>query len=72
MEKNVIFRGVHEEEYEDKGDVKTQIIKAIANTMTGEDFAEKKKQQLARHRLTQLIELVNITHYESGLLKSNF
>ena len=42
LEKNVIFQGVHEEEYEDRSDVKTQIVKAIANTMDGEDFQAKK------------------------------
>ena len=42
LEKNVIFQGIHEEEYEDRSDVKTQIIKAIATTMDGEDFKAKK------------------------------
>ena len=42
LEKNVIFQGLLEDEYEDKSDVKTQVIKAIACTMTGEDFKEKK------------------------------
>ena len=36
LEKNVIFQGIHEEEYEDRSDIKVQIIKAIANTMEGE------------------------------------
>ena len=44
LEKNVIFQGIHEEEYEDRSDVKTQIVKAIANTMDGEDFHAKKAQ----------------------------
>ena len=42
LEKNVIFQGVHEEEYEDRSDIKVQIIKAIANTMEGDDFEAKK------------------------------
>ena len=42
LEKNVIFQGVHEEEYEDKSDIKAQIVKAIANTMDGEDYDAKK------------------------------
>ena len=42
LEKNIIFQGVHEEEYEDKSDVKVQVIKAIANTMTGDTFESKK------------------------------
>ena len=42
LEKNVIFQGIHEEEYEDKSDIKAQIVKAIANTMDGEDYDAKK------------------------------
>ena len=42
LEKNVIFQGVHEEEYEDKSDIKAQIVKAIANTMDGDDYDAKK------------------------------
>ena len=42
LEKNVIFQGLHEDEYEDKKDMKVQVIKAIANTMTGEDYEAKK------------------------------
>ena len=42
LEKNVIFQGIHEEEYEDRSDVKTQIVKAIATTMEGDDFNTKK------------------------------
>ena len=42
LEKNVIFRGLHEEEYEDKKDIKVQVVKAIANTMSGEDYESKK------------------------------
>ena len=42
LEKNVIFQGIHEGEYEDRSDIKIQIIKAIANTMEGDDFEAKK------------------------------
>ena len=42
LEKNVIFQGIYEDEYEDRSDVKTQIVKAIANTLDGEDFNAKK------------------------------
>ena len=42
LEKNVIFQGIHEEEYEDRSDVKTQIVKAISTTMEGDDFNTKK------------------------------
>ena len=42
LENNVIFQGIHEEEYEDRSDIKVQIIKAIANTMEGDDFEAKK------------------------------
>ena len=43
LEKNVIFQGIYEDEYEDRADIKTQIVKAMATTMTGADFDEKKK-----------------------------
>ena len=43
LEKNLIFQGIFESEYEDKDDVKVQIIKAIAKTMPGADEEEKKK-----------------------------
>ena len=42
LEKNVIFQGIHKEEYEDRSDIKVQIIKAITNTMEGDDFEAKK------------------------------
>ena len=42
LEKNVIFRGLYEDEYEDKKDIKVQVVKAIANTMSGEDYEAKK------------------------------
>ena len=42
LEKNIIFQGVYEDEYEDKSDVKVQVIKAIANTMVGETYESKK------------------------------
>ena len=42
LEKNVIFQGILEEEYEDKSDIKTQVVKAMASTMEGEDFDSKK------------------------------
>ena len=36
LEKNVIFQGILESEYEDTKDIKTGIVKAIASTMQGE------------------------------------
>ena len=44
LEKNLIFQGIIESEYEDRDDVKVQVIKAIAKTMPGNDEEEKKKQ----------------------------
>ena len=38
----MIFQGIHEEEYEDRSDVKTQIVKAISTTMEGDNFNTKK------------------------------
>ena len=43
LEKNVIFQGILESEYEDTKDIKTGIVKAIANTMQGETDEEKTK-----------------------------
>ena len=42
LEKNVIFQGIHEEEYKDQSDIKVQVVKAIAHTMEGDDFEAKK------------------------------
>ena len=42
LEKNVIFQGIHEEEYKDRSDIKVQIVKAITHTMEGDDFEAKK------------------------------
>ena len=56
LEKNVIFQGIHEEEYEDRSDIKVQIIKAIANTMKGDDFEAKKT--LAGQTSIDLLERV--------------
>ena len=43
LEKNMIFQGILESEYEDTKDIKTGIVKAIANTMHGETEEEKTK-----------------------------
>ena len=43
LEKNVIFQGILESEYEDTKDIKTGIVKAIANTMHGETEKDKTK-----------------------------
>ena len=42
LEKNVIFQGIHEEEYKDRSDIKVQIVKAIANTMEWDDPEARK------------------------------
>ena len=42
LEKNVIFQGILESEYEDTKDIKTGIVKAITSTMTGESEEEQK------------------------------
>ena len=42
LEKNVIFQGILESEYEDTKDIKTGVVKAIANTMQGESEEDKK------------------------------
>ena len=43
LKKNVIFQGILESEYEDTKDIKTGIVKAIANTMQGETEEDKTK-----------------------------
>ena len=64
LEKNMIFQGILESEYEDTKDIKTGIMKAIANTMHGET-EEKKNQNLQEIPLLPLWkEWVNTTHYE--------
>ena len=42
LEKNLIFQGLHETEYENNHDIKGQVIRAISNTMPGEDLDEKR------------------------------
>ena len=42
LEKNVIFQGILETEYEDAKDIKTGIVRAIANTMEGETEEEQR------------------------------
>ena len=44
LEKNLIFQGLLETEFEDINDIKTQVVKAIATTMPGNDPEEKKTQ----------------------------
>ena len=43
LEKNVIFQGLEEDEYEDIQDMKTKIISAIANVSTGNTPEERKE-----------------------------
>ena len=63
LEKNVIFQGILESEYEDTKDIKTGIVKAIANTMQGE--TEEDKKNLQETLLLPLWkEWVNTTHFE--------
>ena len=42
LEKNVIFQGLKEDEYEDIQDTKTKVISAIANVSTGNTPEEGK------------------------------
>ena len=42
LEKNVIFQGIYETEYEDISDIRGYVIRAISNTMPGEDLDEKR------------------------------
>ena len=42
LEKNLICQGITKMEYEDKSDIKVQVVKAMPPTMSGEDAEEKK------------------------------
>ena len=43
LERNLLFHGIKESEFDDKDDVKVQVIKATAKNMPGKDEEEKKK-----------------------------
>ena len=42
LEKNLIFQGLYETEYEEPRDVKGHLIRAMAHTMPGEDMEERR------------------------------
>ena len=42
LEKNLIFQGPHETEYEDQNDIRGKVIRAITSTMPGEDADEQR------------------------------
>ena len=42
LENNIIFQGIRETEYDDRDDVKIQVIKTLANIMEGETDEEKR------------------------------
>ena len=44
LEKNIIFQGIKETEYEDRDDIKIQVIKMLAIIMEGETDEEKKNK----------------------------
>ena len=52
--KNIIFQGIYETEFEEYKDIKTQVVKAISETMNGE--TEEEKKQSARDTLIESIE----------------
>ena len=54
LEKNIIFQGIYETEFEEYKDIKTQVVKAIAETMNGE--TEEEKKQSARDTSIESIE----------------
>ena len=54
LEKNIIFQGIYETEFEEYKDIKTQAVKAIAETMNGE--TEEEKKQSTRDTLIESIE----------------
>ena len=44
LERNLIFQGLLETEFDDNDDAKVKVIKAMSNTMTGADEDERKTQ----------------------------
>ena len=54
LEKNIIFQGIYETEFKEYKDVKTQVVKAIAETMNGE--TEEEKKQSAKNTSIDSIE----------------
>ena len=60
----MIFQGIVESEYEDSKDIKTGIVKAIANTMQGETEEDKTKSAGDTSIASMLKEWVNTTHFE--------
>ena len=68
LERNLIFQGIVENEFEDRSDIKIQVIKAIAPTMEGEDEEEQKRMQ-ETHPLRQWKGWANTTQYKYDLSK---
>ena len=54
LEKNIIFQGIYQTELEEYKDVKTQVVKAIVETMNGE--TEEEKKQSAKNTSINSIE----------------
>ena len=42
LEKNIIFQGIRETEYDDRDDLRIQVVKTLANLMDGDTDDEKK------------------------------
>ena len=59
LEKNLIFQGLHETEYEDQNEIKGKVIRAIASTMPGEDTEEQKTNA----RYTSIDQVERIGRY---------
>ena len=45
LEKNLIFQGIYETEYEDNSDIKKHVIRVMAPIMEGDDDEEKRKKR---------------------------
>ena len=59
LEKNLIFQGLHETEYEDQNEIKGKVIRAISSTMPGEDTEEQKTNA----RYTSIDQVEQIGRY---------
>ena len=60
LEKNIIFQGLIEDEFDDISDTKSKIISVLSTVCDGET-AKDKKESAKKHQLTLLRGWVNST-----------
>ena len=65
LEKNLIFQGIYETEFEDVNDIKGYVIRAISNTMPGDDLDEKRTNA----KCTSIDQIERIGRYNPQRLR---